>query len=115
MRSSGRRRAPTTAPSRTRRSSASSCPTENIKPGGARADAGSMTLARGAPPAGLLAAAAAALIGAAGALAAAPARPAAATAVGIGEREFRISVYRPVVWPGTLRLNVSHRRQDVPD
>ena len=73
-----------------------------------------MTLARGAPPAGLLAAAAAALIGTAGAPAAAPVRP-APTAVGIGEREFRISVYRPVVWPGTLRLNVSNRGEDVHD
>src|SRR2546423_6456153 len=34
------------------------------------------------------------------------------TAVGVGEREFRISVYRPVVPPGTLRLNVINRGED---
>ena len=73
-----------------------------------------MTLARGAPPAGLLAAMTAALVGAAGADAAVPARP-AATAVGVGEREFRISVYRPVVAPGALRLNVTNRGEDVHD
>ncbi len=73
-----------------------------------------MTLARGLRPAGMLAAAAAALAGAGGAGAAPGARP-ASTAVGVGEREFRIAVYRPVVAPGALRLNVTNRGEDVHD
>ena len=71
-----------------------------------------MTLAWGVRRACLLAAAVALLAGATGAGAASPPRP-AATAVGVGEREFRISVYRPVVAPGALRLNVTNRGGDV--
>jgi plastocyanin len=73
-----------------------------------------MTLARGFRPAILLAAVAAALAWAAGA-GAAPSAHRASTAVGVGEREFRISVYRPVVAPGALRLNVTNRGEDVHD
>ena len=51
---------------------------------------------------------------ASGAGASPSARP-ASTAVGVGEREFRISVYRPVVAPGALRLNVTNRGEDVHD
>jgi plastocyanin len=73
-----------------------------------------MTLARGFRPAILLAAVAAALAWAAGA-GAAPSAHRASTAVGVGEREFHISVYRPVVTPGALRLNVTNRGEDVHD
>src|SRR6266849_4052079 len=73
-----------------------------------------MTLARALRPASLVAAASAALAWAGGAGAAPRARP-ASTAVGVGEREFRISVYRPVVAPGALRLNVTNRGEDVHD
>ena len=73
-----------------------------------------MTLAWGVRRACLLAAAVAVLAGTTGAGAASPPRP-AATAVGVGEREFRISVYRPVVAPGALRLNVANRGEDVHD
>jgi len=73
-----------------------------------------MTLARALCPAGLLATAYAALASAGSAGAAPSARP-ASTAVGVGEREFRISVYRPVVAPGPLRLNVTNRGEDVHD
>jgi plastocyanin len=72
-----------------------------------------MTLTRGLRPAGLLAAAVALAL-APGAGAAGGARP-ASTAVGVGEREFRINVYRPVVAPGALRLNVTNRGEDVHD
>lgn len=39
----------------------------------------------------------------------------ASTAVGVGEREYRIAVYRPVVRRGTLRLNVTNRGEDAHD
>ena len=73
-----------------------------------------MTLARGFRPAILLAAVAVALAYAGGAGAAPSAHP-ASTAVGVGEREFRINVYRPVVAPGALRLNITNRGEDVHD
>jgi plastocyanin len=73
-----------------------------------------MTLPRGLRHAGLLAAPAVALALASGAGAAPAARP-ASTAVGVGEREFHINVYRPVVAPGALRLNVTNRGEDVHD
>jgi hypothetical protein len=37
------------------------------------------------------------------------------TAVGVGEREFRISVYRPRLTPGPVRFNVANFGQDVHD
>ena len=40
---------------------------------------------------------------------------AGATAVGVGEREFRISVYRPRLRPGPVRFNVANFGQDVHD
>jgi plastocyanin len=43
------------------------------------------------------------------------AAPAPATAVGIGEREFSIAVYRPRVRPGRLKLNVRNLGEDVHD
>jgi plastocyanin len=49
------------------------------------------------------------------ALAASPApasRPAKGTAVGIAEREFRISLYRHTVRPGLVRLNVRNLGED---
>jgi plastocyanin len=73
-----------------------------------------MTLTRGRRRAGLLAGPAVALALASGAGAAPGARP-ASTAVGVAEREFRINVYRPVVSPGALRLNVTNRGEDVHD
>jgi plastocyanin len=73
-----------------------------------------MTLTRARRPAGGLAASVVALAMASGAGASPSARP-ASTAVGVGEREFRISVYRPVVAPGALRLNVTNRGEDVHD
>ena len=39
----------------------------------------------------------------------------APTAVGIGEREFAIAVYRPRVHPGALKLNVRNLGEDVHD
>jgi plastocyanin len=38
-----------------------------------------------------------------------------AVAVGIGEREFAIAVYRPRVRPGKLKLNVRNLGEDVHD
>jgi plastocyanin len=38
-----------------------------------------------------------------------------ATAIGIGEREYRIAVYRPRVRPGALKLNVRNLGEDVHD
>lgn len=46
-------------------------------------------------------------------LADAPARP--AQAVGIGEREFAIAVYRPRVHRGKVKLNVRNLGEDVHD
>ena len=43
------------------------------------------------------------------------AAPAPATAVGIGEREFSIAVYRPTVRPGRIKLNVRNLGEDVHD
>jgi plastocyanin len=37
------------------------------------------------------------------------------TAVGVGEREFSIAVYRPRVRPGRLKLNVRNLGEDVHD
>ena len=37
------------------------------------------------------------------------------TAVGVSEREFRISAYRPVVPPGGVKLNVTNFGEDVHD
>jgi hypothetical protein len=37
------------------------------------------------------------------------------TAIGVGEREYRIAVYRPVVRAGTLRFNVTNRGEDSHD
>jgi plastocyanin len=55
---------------------------------------------------------AAALGSAGGALA----RPSAhATSVGVSEREYRISVYRRTVPPGTLRFNVTNFGEDAHD
>jgi plastocyanin len=75
-----------------------------------------MTLTRGACRAGLLGppAVALALTLASGA-GAAPGARLASTAVGVGEREFHINVYRPVVAPGALRLNVTNHGEDVHD
>jgi plastocyanin len=39
----------------------------------------------------------------------------AATAIGIGEREFAIAVYRPRVHPGALKLNIRNLGEDVHD
>jgi len=39
----------------------------------------------------------------------------AATAVGVGEREFSLAVYRPRVHPGALKLNVRNLGEDVHD
>ena len=44
-----------------------------------------------------------------------PAARAAGGSVGIGEREFRISVYRRVVTPGVVRFNVRNFGEDVHD
>ena len=38
-----------------------------------------------------------------------------ATAIGIGEREYAIAVYRPTVRPGRLRLDVRNLGEDVHD
>jgi hypothetical protein len=38
-----------------------------------------------------------------------------ATAIGIGEREYRIAIYRPRVRPGALKLNVRNLGEDVHD
>jgi plastocyanin len=38
-----------------------------------------------------------------------------ATAVGIGEREFSIAIYRPRVKPGRVKLNVRNLGEDVHD
>jgi plastocyanin len=73
-----------------------------------------MTLARGLHAAGVAAAAALALAWVGGAGAAPGAHP-AATAVGVGEHEYRISLYRPTVAPGPLRFNVTNRGEDVHD
>lgn len=43
---------------------------------------------------------------------AAPAPAERATPVGVAEREFRISVYRPVVRPGLVRFNVRNYGED---
>jgi plastocyanin len=43
------------------------------------------------------------------------ARAATATAIGIGEREFAIAVYRPRVHPGALKFTISNRGEDVHD
>ena len=43
------------------------------------------------------------------------AHSAAATPVGIGEREYSIAVYRPRVRPGRLKLNVRNLGEDVHD
>jgi plastocyanin len=43
------------------------------------------------------------------------AHPSATTAIGIGEREFSIAVYRPRVRPGKLKLNVRNLGEDVHD
>jgi plastocyanin len=43
------------------------------------------------------------------------ATPAAAQAVGIGEREFAIAVYRPKVKRGKVKLNVRNLGEDVHD
>ena len=37
----------------------------------------------------------------------------AATAVGIGEREYRIAIYRPQVSPGRVHFNVTNLGEDV--
>ena len=37
------------------------------------------------------------------------------TAIGIGEREYRIAIYRPRVRPGRLKLNVRNLGEDVHD
>jgi plastocyanin len=60
---------------------------------------------------------AAAGIGTGALLAAIPAAgaPRAATAIGVGEREYRIAVYRPRVAPGGVRFNVANYGQDVHD
>ena len=47
------------------------------------------------------------------ALLAALALAAPATSVGVAEREFRISVYRPAVQPGPVRFNVRNFGEDV--
>jgi plastocyanin len=39
----------------------------------------------------------------------------AATAIGIGEREFAIAVYRPRVHPGALKFNIRNLGEDVHD
>jgi plastocyanin len=39
----------------------------------------------------------------------------APTAVGIGEREFAIAVYRPRVHPGALKFNIRNLGEDVHD
>ncbi|HWH93723.1 MAG TPA: cupredoxin domain-containing protein [Baekduia sp.] len=39
----------------------------------------------------------------------------AATAIGIGEREFAIAIYRPRVRPGALKFNVRNLGEDVHD
>jgi plastocyanin len=38
-----------------------------------------------------------------------------ATAIGIGEKEFAIAIYRPRVRPGRLKLNVRNLGEDVHD
>jgi plastocyanin len=49
-------------------------------------------------------------------LAAALAAPASgATAVGVGEREFRLSLYRPQVPAGLVRFNITNFGEDVHD
>jgi plastocyanin len=40
---------------------------------------------------------------------------AAATPIGIGEREYAIAIYRPRVKPGQLKLNVRNLGEDVHD
>ncbi len=39
----------------------------------------------------------------------------APTAIGIGEREFAIAVYRPRVHPGALKFNIKNLGEDVHD
>src|SRR4030081_3256249 len=73
-----------------------------------------MTLTRAFRPAGALVGSAILLALTSAAGATPSARP-ASTAVGVGEREFSINVYRPVVRPGALRLNVTNRGEDVDD
>lgn len=41
-----------------------------------------------------------------------PAARSAVTAVGVAQREFRITVYRPSVRPGTVRFNVRNYGED---
>jgi hypothetical protein len=41
--------------------------------------------------------------------------PAPVTAVGIGEREYAIAVYRPTVRPGRLKLDVRNLGEDIHD
>src|SRR5690348_11236059 len=43
------------------------------------------------------------------------AHTAAATPVGVGEREYSIAIYRPRVRPGRLKLNVRNLGEDVHD
>ncbi|HWI72311.1 MAG TPA: hypothetical protein VNT55_10170 [Baekduia sp.] len=45
----------------------------------------------------------------------ADAAPAPATAVGIGEREFKIAIYRPRIRPGKVKFNVRNLGEDVHD
>jgi plastocyanin len=41
--------------------------------------------------------------------------PPATTAVGIGEREFKIAVYRPRIKPGKVKFNIRNLGEDVHD
>jgi plastocyanin len=43
------------------------------------------------------------------------ATPAPATAIGVGEREYRIAIYRPRIRPGRVKLNVRNLGEDVHD
>jgi plastocyanin len=69
----------------------------------------SMRASRTTSAAGLVVAAV--VFAAGGAQAAAP----RTTAVGVGQREFRISLYRPTVPPGTVRFNVTNFGEDAHD
>lgn len=53
----------------------------------------------------------AAVLGA-GAAAPAPAAPVRTTAVGVGAREFSLSLYRPTVRPGTVAFNLTNFGED---
>jgi plastocyanin len=53
--------------------------------------------------------------GIAAAVVAGPAGAAKTTAVGVSEREFRISVYRTTVAPGLVRFNVTNFGEDAHD